>query len=141
MKAQRVIAVARSFVGVPYRHQGYSRQGVDCWGLVRLTCETLDIVPPDFVPSASYGRLPNGVLLASVAKHCVSIDTLELACIVLMCWPGNRSPMHMALVNQREGRPYLIHANSDHGKVVEHGYQHPWTLFQHSLWRLPGVEQ
>jgi cell wall-associated NlpC family hydrolase len=31
-----IIAAARSWLGVPWRHQGRTRQGVDCAGLVVL---------------------------------------------------------------------------------------------------------
>jgi cell wall-associated NlpC family hydrolase len=95
-------------------------------------------MPEDFVPSAAYGRLVDGKLLASVEKHCLRLEEPEPACLILLRFPGSRVPTHMALMTENGN---MIHANSDHGKVVEHGYRHPWTVMKHSLWRLPGVEQ
>ena len=41
---RRIVECARSYLEVPYRHQGRSRRdGVDCSGLIALMCKDLGV--------------------------------------------------------------------------------------------------
>jgi hypothetical protein len=51
------VAVARTLLGVPCRHQGRTRQGVDCAGLVVLVGRGLGLADYD---TTAYGRRPEG---------------------------------------------------------------------------------
>ena len=52
-----IVAAARSWLGVPWRHQGRTRQGVDCAGLVVLVGRELGLADYD---TTAYGRRPEG---------------------------------------------------------------------------------
>lgn len=50
----------RSYVGIPYKHLGRDRKGIDCYGLVVLIySEKLDIVLPDVSLYKSHGDSHN----------------------------------------------------------------------------------
>ena len=42
-----IVAAARGWLGVPWRHQGRSRAGVDCVGLVVVVCRSLGLSDHD----------------------------------------------------------------------------------------------
>ena len=52
-----IVAAARVWLGVPWRHQGRTRQGVDCAGLVVLVGRGLGLADYD---TCAYGRRPEG---------------------------------------------------------------------------------
>src|SRR4051812_45789055 len=54
---EAVIAEARTWDGVRWVHQGRTRHGVDCVGLIVNVCWKLGITDYDF---KSYGRVPIG---------------------------------------------------------------------------------
>ena len=55
--ADAIVAEARTWLGVPWRHQGRSRAGVDCAGLVVLVARALELADHD---STAYGRRAQG---------------------------------------------------------------------------------
>lgn len=55
--ADAIVAEARTWLGVPWRHQGRSRAGVDCAGLVVLVARALELADYD---STAYGRRAQG---------------------------------------------------------------------------------
>lgn len=47
MVANKYEQIARQFLGIPYRHGGRDREGLDCVGLVHLFYQELGIKVPD----------------------------------------------------------------------------------------------
>ena len=130
-----VVTAARSWVGVPYRHQGRSRNGVDCIGLAIVVARELGILPPETPPS-NYTRRPrDGALEAYVVRHCVKLEAPEAGCMVLMRWAPRAAPSHVGLLTPEN----LIHAYAGNEKVVEHGFRAKWPPRVHSFWRFVGV--
>lgn len=134
--AKQVITAARRYRGVRYRHQGDSRHGCDCWGLVRATCKDLGLFPNGFNVPRDYGRIGDGELQKKVEEHCGApvIDAVA-GCLVLISWPGAVHAGHLAFFTGEN----LIHSYSRMGKVVEHGFRAPWTKLVHGFYKLPGV--
>jgi cell wall-associated NlpC family hydrolase len=131
--ASAVIDLARTWVGVPFRHQGRSREGIDCVGLAIVVGRELGLLPADF-DATGYARRPtDGRLLEEIAERCTPAPGPEPASLIVVRW--NRDPHHVAICTG----PTLIHALSTVGRVVEHGYRHPWPKLTQSVWRLPGV--
>lgn len=67
-----IVAAALSWRGVPFRHQGRARDGVDCVGLVlavgrQCGVDTRHVDVPD------YGRLPDGRFFGLFARHLTRI--------------------------------------------------------------------
>lgn len=135
MTGSDVVAAARAWVGAPYRHQGRSRMGVDCIGLVIVVVKELGLLPPEQPPS-NYTRRPrDGELEAYVARHCIPIENPEAGCMVLMRWAPRAPASHVGILTPDN----LIHAYGGNAKVVEHGFRSKWPARVHSFWRFVGV--
>lgn len=130
---ETVIAEARSWLGVPFLHQGRSRDGVDCVGLVIAVCRNCGLVTPDF-DTGTYGRLPaNDMLRSSIAEHCEPLSSPRPGCLLVIRW--SRQASHVALCLGET----MVHAYERIGTVVEHGYRGRWLRMTDSAWTLPGL--
>jgi cell wall-associated NlpC family hydrolase len=137
ISAAELIDIARSYVGVRYVHQGRSRRGVDCLGLILAVCNDCKLLPPDFKPAANYGQIQQGELRKAVEVHCGPPTGLQLCgALALISWPGHRHAGHIAFVTG----PNMIHAYSRSEKVVEHGLRPPWTRLIYGFYKIPGVD-
>jgi hypothetical protein len=111
------VTAARSFMGCRWRHQGRSREGVDCIGLVvaaraAVGLETLDV--------NDYSRKqPGEPMLKYCREHMLPIgrDALQPGDILVMAYGDFR---HMAIVADCVyGGLSIIDAHFEIGKVVE----------------------
>lgn len=144
--ALAVIEEARIWVGTPFRHQAAVKgAGCDCAGLIRGVGVALDLLP-DFAQRwgshANYSRLPNPRQMERALRAFllpVEPAQMRLADVLWLQWREDL-PMHLALLSEHQGRPTLIHALSDFGRVVEHGLTAEWRSRIASVWRYPGVE-
>lgn len=127
----QVVEAARSYIGVPWRHLGRSRRGLDCAGLLMLAVkdsEGVELEAPE-----RYGRDPFNMglqtylskaadLVWSGAKGKCTYEALMVGDGVLMA-PASL-PRHLAIVGDSTMYRFsLIHADGTPGvgKVVEHG--------------------
>jgi cell wall-associated NlpC family hydrolase len=127
-----VIAEARSYLGVPFRHQGRDHRGIDCVGVPIAVGRTLGLWPQDW-DTATYGRIPTGELIARVAAKCRQIPTPVPGSLIVIAW--TKLAAHTAICTGET----MIHAYESVGRVVEHGYRGRWIRMTHSAWALPGV--
>lgn len=130
-----IIEHARAWLGVPFLHQGRSRSGVDCVGLVIQVGKECGLLPQSF-EKRDYGRLPvSGQLLDGIKEYCIQ-GTIALPGTLVVIKYG-KEPHHLTICTGAT----LIHASATPGleRVVEHGYRHPWPKLTQSIWRLPGV--
>jgi cell wall-associated NlpC family hydrolase len=130
-----LIAEARTWVGVPFLHQGRSRSGVDCAGFIVALMRGAGELPLDFCDVRNYSRRPNRELLTLVSRHCARTHKETRGLLVLVRWPKDSEPSHVAFLTG----PTLIHCYQRQRAVVEHSYRGPWKRDTHSLWKLPGV--
>lgn len=132
MSPEDVIAEARSWVGVPFRHQGRNRGGIDCVGLPIVVGRALGVLPRGF-EVANYDRLPSPELAARVQATCRPLAAAVPGCLVVIAW--TKIAAHVAICTGET----LIHAYESVGRVVEHGYRGRWIRLTNSVWALPGV--
>lgn len=137
MKAQALVDAARSFLGVPFRHQGRSEHGVDCIGLV--ICARLKLGPWDAVEHdhANYRRNPKDSLAIALSQFLIPIAGPEVGAIVAIRWPKMKVENHVAIITPTN----IIHAYAEVGRVIETGYREPWPRRTVGFYRLPGIEQ
>ena len=122
-----LVDAARRWIGVPFRHRGRTRRGVDCVGLVVMAYSDADIQLPDF---RLYGREPHrdgmiqhmtAALGDAVSVAPVSESNLQPGDVLAIRYLSE--PHHAAVVGLRDygGRPALtmIHAEGIHGAVLE----------------------
>ena len=132
MTPESVITEARSWVGVKFRHQGRTRNGVDCVGLPIVIFQSLGLIPPRF-EITNYGRTPSGELEGRIVSHCTPLDRAAPGALVVIAW--TQAAAHVAICTGDT----LIHAYESVGRVIEHGYRGRWIRLTHSVWGLPGV--
>lgn len=133
------IAIARTWLGVPFLHQGRTRAGVDCLGLVLCALEAQGIVPSKF-ERLDYDRHPtaNDQLTLGVARYCRRLEAPVHGCMLTLAW--HSKPPHVALYAEDGPHgPTLIHANARRGveKVEEVGYRGLWRRLRAVAWALP----
>lgn len=130
-----VVRVARTWVGVPFRHQGRDRNGVDCVGVPIVVLAELGAVEPDF-EIQDYARRPNGDTLESrLVAHCTPLPRPVPGCLIAIRW--EKTLAHVALYTDTDT---LIHALERHKEVIEHGFRGMWrTRYATGSWALPGV--
>ena len=137
---EQLIATARGYSGVRWHHQGRSRAGLDCAGLV--ICVAHDLALSDFDVSG-YGTSPDGSLSRLMREHCRLMPPGTLP------QPGHVAeirfsfdPQHLGLiVPYHLGGVALLHAMSLHPRrVTEHRLDALWNSRIAALYELPGVE-
>lgn len=116
----RAVALARSYLGTPFHHQGRLRGvGVDCVGLVLCVARELGVVPQGWdVPG--YSRHPDGVeLVRHLTERMDAVpDAMRPGDVVLVAFA--RHPQHVGIVGDyRHGGLSLIHADGLRGHVIE----------------------
>lgn len=134
MTGADVVSAARAWVGVPFRHQGRSRTGVDCAGLIVCLARDLGVLPAAFDDPRDYPRAPRRDMVELLERYAVRGDPGEGA-LALIQWPRERWPRHIAVLTPDT----MIHAYERRGRVLEHGYRGQWVRWTHSTWRVPGV--
>lgn len=131
-----IAAEARRWLSIPYVHQGRTRFGVDCAGLVICVRDAVESWPAGLLAVRNYARTPSdGVLMEVVSQHCTPLEAAEEGCLLAIRWPLHKHISHLALYAGGS----IIHAYQRAGKVVETGYRAHWLRDTASLWRLPGV--
>ena len=123
-----LIAAARSFLGVPFRHQGRTVKGMDCIGLIVLAFAAIG---KPLRNRSDYGRLPaNAKLDRELLEHFgegFAPDYLEPqpGDVVSMTWA--KEAAHVAIITPHPDRRIgLIHSSRDFDRVVEHGIDADW---------------
>lgn len=134
--AQQIQAEARRWVGVPYVHQGRTRFGVDCIGLIICVRCAIEEWASGKAETRNYARVPkDALLLQRFEQHCTRIERPEAGCVILIKWPAAKTPAHAGF--WCDGN--IVHAYQRADRVIETGYRAHWLRDTHSLWRLPGV--
>lgn len=134
---QEVVTLGRSLVGTPYRHQGRTRQSVDCIGLIVLVSRELGLLDAErFIPANYSPRPRDGLLEKYVREVCIEIAQPVAGSMALFRWAQTAPPAHCALMSDVT----MIHSYRTVGRVVEHRFAGKWPERVHSFYLLPGVE-
>ncbi len=125
---------ARSLIGVPWAHQGRNPAvGIDCVGLLVLSVRACGIPVDD---RTDYGRDPDGTLYAALCEWLAGPFTDTQPGDVVLIQFTARQPRHVAIVSEGLYGLTLIHADSKHGKVVEHVMDDRWAARIAGAWRI-----
>ncbi len=140
-----VVAEARRWLGVPYAHQGRTRAGVDCGGLVGAVAVMLGRVPADWWAAqfdplhAGYGRQPAlGRLQGICERWMLRMPQARPGDVLLMRFEAE--PQHLAIAaDYRHGGLSMVHALARSGRVAEHRLSPEWAGRIVACYGLPGV--
>lgn len=118
---------ARGWVGVRWRHQGRSRAGVDCGGLLVMAMRDIG---RDMLDKRAYGRVPkDGWLEAAMIANFGApqgADALGVGSVVVMHFGAGQAD-HVGIIGAHpDGGWRLIHAYAPWRKVVEHRLDDVW---------------
>ena len=139
-----LLMAARGFLGVPFAHQGRSREGMDCLGLILLSAEAAGIringARPQTYDQRTYGHRPD----------CEHLERM-LGARLMRAEPASKRPgdvlllriegraQHLALLTDYPAPQAfgMIHAYAVARKVVEHRLDEGWDAAIHGVYRLP----
>jgi hypothetical protein len=134
---EQIQSVARSYLNVPWRHQGRTREfGLDCMGLPIAVARDIGLTVADFV---SYGLQPDWPTLYRFLHpnaFRISIDEKGPGDLVLL---ENEGVPHGAILPDG-GAPFsIIHSWQPNKKVIEALFDE--TLSVRGYYRYRGLEE
>lgn len=129
---ERAVAVARGWIGTPYRHQAAVQgAGADCLGLLRGVWRAVYGAEPEEVPPYTEDwSEPGGEerLWAAALRHLIPVApgaALAPGQVLLFRMRDGAVAKHLGLVGRVGSAPTFIHAYSGHS-VVESPLSAPW---------------
>lgn len=116
---KEIIRLARSYIGVPWKHKGRSHTGIDCIGVPYMVGKELGLHSYD--DSVDYGRIAKSYdfmrALAPLGVRVKDMTQIKDGDILIMRIPI--FPQHVVMASHIGDRPTIIHASVDARKVVE----------------------
>ena len=118
-----IVAAARSYLGVPFMHQGRTRDGIDCAGL--LTCVAYDLGIRD-VRVTDYARMPDAARAKAIIEaHMDPAPYAQLAPGDAISFVIMTEVQHYGLVTEINPHKF-IHAYGPADRVVEQPLNSVW---------------
>lgn len=118
---------ARKWLGVPFRHQGRSRNGVDCGGLLVCVAEALG---KEIIHPATYSMSPDPKLIEeALLANCTKVSERQPGDVLWFSFAGE--PRHVGLASDIG----VIHAWAKPNKVVEHRLDDVWLKRLRGIYR------
>lgn len=122
--ADAIIAEARGWLGIPWRHQGRTRAGIDCVGLVVCVAHALDLSDYD---ATGYGRRAQGQgFVAHFRDNMDAVAIPDARPGDVLVFSDHAYPCHCGFLTERLGHPHLLHAHATRRKVIEEPYAGEW---------------
>lgn len=134
-----VIEEARSWLEVPWAHQGRTRLGIDCAGLVIMVAHSLDLFTYD---TTNYQRRTSGRGFLIHFRKCMAEKSVANARSGdVLLFRDKQFPCHSAIVAWRDGVPTIVHAHILRRMVVEEPLeQGDWMKRRVACFKYPGLE-
>ena len=132
---QMIVDAARTYLGVPFRHDGRNRDGIDCVGLVVCSLRDLGI---DVTDQLGLGRFDSFETLCQTFElHAERVDGGMLLGDALV-FRGRLMDNHVALY---AGNGEMVHAynGSSVGRVVVQPLDESWMARLARVYRLRGA--
>lgn len=134
---QQLIDAARAYKGTKWRHQGRSRTGIDCAGLIVCALKDIGIEVPD---RTDYQRRTSGQqFMAHFTKHGIRKHPKDMAPGDVLVFREPAYPCHCAILTEKNGEHFIIHAHARRKKVVEEHYAHEWLDRLIAVYQVPGI--
>lgn len=122
--ADSIVAEARTWLGVPWRHQGRSRTGVDCAGLVVQVARALELADYD---TTAYSRRPQGQgFVAHFQGQMDGVAIPQAQAGDVLIFADQAYPCHCGFLTEWRDRPHLLHAHATRRQVIEEPYTGEW---------------
>ena len=135
----KIVSIARRYVGTPYRHQGRSAQGLDCVGLIVVIADELGIDCKD-VPNYRRRSMGTEFFQAFNNAGCRQKSlAARLPGDIIILKFGMRA-QHAAILTDRNT---IIHAfaSTSRSTVIEEHYSQQWIDRSVACYAFPGVDK
>lgn len=133
MDRQALVDSARALLGVPFRHEGRSPTGVDCYGLLIVVGRANGL---DVPIETGYGLRPSGRHMRDQLRaYCDPIGLAEAQPGDILHLKWGREPQHLAIVSDVDPLR-ILHADGIIGRVVEHGLTGDWRESVRGAYRI-----
>lgn len=119
----RLDEAARQWMGVRFQHQGRTRHGIDCVGLVVRTAQTCGIDTGDFT---DYGRDPHDGLLEFHLRRVFGEPVTDIRAGDVAAIDYKGAVRHVGIVAEHPHGLGLIHASHFTDRVTEHRIDDRW---------------
>lgn len=116
-RSDDLVLAARSYLGTPFVHQGRSRLGLDCVGLLVLAARDAGA---DIEDRADYAPDPGNLLPVELARQFDPAEDRLPGDVLLMRFAGE--PQHLAIFTGAT----VIHSHAAIRRVVEHHLDAKW---------------
>ncbi len=140
-QGERVVALARGWIGTPYRHQASLRgAGTDCLGLLRGIWRELYGAEPEVVPAytADWAEPAGDEVLMAAALRLLRPQCAPAAGDVLLFrMRAGGIAKHLGIAAEVGARATFIHAYGGHA-VVESPLSTPWARRIAARFQFPG---
>jgi cell wall-associated NlpC family hydrolase len=123
MTRDEVVAEARKWLGVRYRHKGRSERGLDCLGLLVMVGRAFDIPHTD---ATDYSGWPRGdlLILQTLDRFLVRQPPSAALPGCIGVFAERRLPGHVGVFSVRHGAIHVIHASlPPPSRVIEAPWQ------------------
>jgi cell wall-associated NlpC family hydrolase len=132
----RIIAYARETLSTPFQHQArVPGVGLDCAGVLVHILKSLDL---PHVDERGYPRTPYKGLIRSILESQPSLQKIpkaEMSAGDVLLMKFASEPQHVAIL----AGDTIIHAYSQVGRCVEHGFTPEWRRRVTDVFRVVGV--
>lgn len=135
-QTDQIIADARSYLGVRWLHQGRTRAGIDCVGLVIEVSKA--VLGWSFDVTGYPRHAKDETMLDTCRQRMVEVRRSQVlpGDVLVMAFAHQR---HMAIVGGEPGALTVIHAYVVNRQVVEQRLDAPWMARVVGCFRFPEV--
>lgn len=141
----QIVEEARTWLGVPWRHQGRDRNYIDCAGLMERVGNDLGLV--NYIGPTDYRRESQGLRfirhfpLAGCKEK--SLDKIQDGDIIIFRIKVAVYARHCGIKSTKDGRPSFIHSYGKPGwkKVIETPLEGLWLKELVTCFEYPNVEE
>lgn len=134
-----IVEEARTWIGTRWRHQGRTREGVDCAGLVIMVGKDLGLTEYDYT---AYRRRPDHTKFIEyfLAGGGIRVPIKDVQPGNMLLFTEYAYPCHTSIVSEQNGVLHIIHSHLPRKKVVEEPLIEPWLSKRVAAFAYPGTE-
>ena len=139
VSAAAIVAEARSWLAVPWRHQGRDRSGIDCGGLVVRVAHALALSDYDV---SNYPRRAKDFQFLEhfrAGLGMTSVRMIEVRPGDVVIFVDRASPCHCGFYTLQDGAPSFVHAHALRRQVIEELLVGEWREAAKFVFRWPDV--
>lgn len=137
-----IVEEARTYIDVPFKHQGRLRSGIDCIGLVILVAKHFGIVEQEFEDTNYPRRSPHSQAFIDRFKAKLiqkPNNKMQPGDVVIL--KADIFPCHCGIIGERNGELTVIHAYAARRKVLEEYFlASEWDKQHVATFEFPGIK-